>query len=211
MNLEPVAQNLVFGLFVGGLYGIAAVGLSLVFGVQKVLNVAHGSLIMLGGYVSFWIFTWYGIDPFLAIVVTAALLFGLGLLLYLGLFFIVLVMFAPGGIAMILVQNLRVWKFGLLGRLMPRYGWVLAAALVALAGFVGIVEMTYHVTVAGAAPELKLAGIAVAPFTAAPWVVCMALAAAGAGLYLVAWRRARAEWDEVQREIEAKIVTLGLA
>jgi branched-chain amino acid transport system permease protein len=86
VNLEPVAQNLVFGLFVGGLYGIAAVGLSLVFGVQKVLNVAHGSLIMLGGYVSFWIFTWYGIDPFLAIVVTAALLFGLGLLLYLGLF-----------------------------------------------------------------------------------------------------------------------------
>jgi branched-chain amino acid transport system permease protein len=86
MNLEPVAQNLVFGLFVGGLYGIAAVGLSLVFGVQKVLNVAHGSLIMIGGYASFWIFTWYGIDPFLAIVLTGPLLFALGLGLYLGLF-----------------------------------------------------------------------------------------------------------------------------
>jgi len=86
MNLEPVIQNLVFGLFVGGLYGIAAVGLSLVFGVQKVLNVAHGSLIMLGGYASFWVFTWYGIDPFLAIAITGPLLFAFGLVLYFGLF-----------------------------------------------------------------------------------------------------------------------------
>ena len=86
MNLEPVIQNLVFGLFVGALYGIAAVGLSLVFGVQKVLNVAHGSLIMLGGYASFWIFTWYGIDPFLAIAITGPLLFAFGLALHLGLF-----------------------------------------------------------------------------------------------------------------------------
>jgi branched-chain amino acid transport system permease protein len=86
MNLEPVIQNLVFGLFVGALYGIAAVGLSLVFGVQKVLNVAHGSLIMLGGYASFWIFTWYGIDPFISIVLTVPMLFAFGLALYLGLF-----------------------------------------------------------------------------------------------------------------------------
>jgi branched-chain amino acid transport system permease protein len=86
VDLQPVAQNLVFGLFVGGIYGIAAVGLSLVFGVQKVLNVAHGSLVMLGGYASYWIFTWYGIDPFLGIVIVAPLLFAFGLALHLGLF-----------------------------------------------------------------------------------------------------------------------------
>jgi branched-chain amino acid transport system permease protein len=86
VNLEPIIQNLVFGLFVGGLYGIAAVGLSLVFGVQKLLNVAHGSLIMFGGYASFWIFTWYGVDPFVAIAITGPLLFLFGLALYLGLF-----------------------------------------------------------------------------------------------------------------------------
>jgi branched-chain amino acid transport system permease protein len=86
MNLVPIVQNLVFGLFVGSLYGIAAVGLSLVFGVQKVLNVAHGSLIMLGGYATFWIFTWYGVDPFLAIALTGPLMFAFGLALYLGLF-----------------------------------------------------------------------------------------------------------------------------
>ena len=86
MNLEPVAQNLVFGLFVGGLYGIAGVGLSLVFGVQKVLNVAHGSLVMLGGYAGFWLFTSYGIDPFLAIVIVGPLFFLFGIALHLGLF-----------------------------------------------------------------------------------------------------------------------------
>jgi branched-chain amino acid transport system permease protein len=132
-------------------------------------------------------------------------------LLYLGLFFIAIVMFAPGGIAMILMQNLRVWKFGLFGRLSRLYGWALAAGLLAAAGFVGIVEMTYHVSAAGAPPEMTLGGIAVAPFTAAPWVACAALAAAGLVLLLVAWRRVRTEWDDVQREIEAKIAALGAA
>jgi branched-chain amino acid transport system permease protein len=125
-------------------------------------------------------------------------------LLYLGLFFIAIVMFAPGGIAMILVQNLRVWKSGLLGRLGRPYGLALAAGLPAAAGFVGIVEMTYHVSAAGAPREMMLGGIAVAPFSATPWLVCVVLAAAGTGLCLVAWRRVRAEWDGVQREIEAK-------
>ena len=49
-------QNGVFGLLVGGLYGLGAVGLSLVFGVLTMLNIAHGELIMLGGYVSVWLF-----------------------------------------------------------------------------------------------------------------------------------------------------------
>ena len=58
--LGPMAQNLVFGVLVGGLYGLAAVGLSLVFGVTRFLNVAHGELLMFGGYASFWIFTLSG-------------------------------------------------------------------------------------------------------------------------------------------------------
>jgi branched-chain amino acid transport system permease protein len=79
-------QQIVLGLLIGGLYGLAAAGLSLVFGVLKVLNVAHGELIMLGGYGTFWLFTLAGMDPFaaLAIVVPASLL--LGAALYWGLF-----------------------------------------------------------------------------------------------------------------------------
>jgi branched-chain amino acid transport system permease protein len=125
-------------------------------------------------------------------------------LLYLGLFFIAIVIFAPGGIAMILMQNLRVWKFGLIGRLLPRYGWLAAAALLALLGFAGIVEMIYHVTETGSAPEMRLLGATVRPFAPTPWIACGALLGAGAVWYFLAWRRVRAEWDEVQREIEAK-------
>jgi hypothetical protein len=70
--------------------------------------------------------------------------------------------------------------------------------------------MTYHVSTAGAPDALALGGIAVAPFTATPWLACAALLAAGCGLCFLAWRHVRAEWDEVQREIEAKSVALGL-
>jgi branched-chain amino acid transport system permease protein len=81
-----VAQNAVFGLLTGGLYGLAAVGLSLVFGVLRMLNVAHGELVMLGGYVAFWLFTAWGIDPFASFLASGAALFGLGLVLYAVLF-----------------------------------------------------------------------------------------------------------------------------
>jgi branched-chain amino acid transport system permease protein len=76
----------VLGLLIGGLYGLAAAGLSLVFGVLRVLNVAHGELIMLGGYGTFWLVTLLGLDPFvsLALVIPGSLL--LGVLLYWALF-----------------------------------------------------------------------------------------------------------------------------
>ena len=76
-----LCQQLVLGFMIGGLYGLAAVGLSLIFGVLKILNVAHGELIMLGGYGAYWLFTLVGVDPFasLTIVVPAAVVAGLAL------------------------------------------------------------------------------------------------------------------------------------
>ena len=65
--LDAIPQNLVVGILVGALYGLAALGLSLVFGVTKFLNVAHGELIMIGGYVSLWIFSLWGVGPFLSL------------------------------------------------------------------------------------------------------------------------------------------------
>ena len=81
MSIESFSQTLVFGIFVGGIYGIAAMGLALVFGVLKIMNIAHGELLMLGGYVSFWLFTTWGMDPFVSILVTIPALFLIGLLL----------------------------------------------------------------------------------------------------------------------------------
>jgi branched-chain amino acid transport system permease protein len=85
-EITVLAQQIVLGLLLGGLYGLAAAGLSLVFGVLKVLNVAHGELIMLGGYGAYWLFALLGVDPFVALllVVPGALL--AGAVLYLGLF-----------------------------------------------------------------------------------------------------------------------------
>ena len=81
-----LAQQLILGLLIGGLYGLAAVGLSLVFGVLKVLNVAHGELIMLGGYGAFWLFALVGLDPFASLLLVIPLSLLLGLALYWGLF-----------------------------------------------------------------------------------------------------------------------------
>ncbi|OLC30814.1 MAG: hypothetical protein AUH31_03775 [Armatimonadetes bacterium 13_1_40CM_64_14] len=86
-------QNAVFGLLLGGLYGLGAVGLSLVFGVLAVLNVAHGELIMLGGYVSVWLFTLWRVDPFVSALVAGPVLFLVGAVLF-RLFFRRLVSFA---------------------------------------------------------------------------------------------------------------------
>jgi branched-chain amino acid transport system permease protein len=80
--IEAVAQNIVYGILVGALYGLAAVGLALVFGVTKILNVAHGELMMLGGYAAFWLFTLYDLDPFLALPLAIIFLCLIGAVLY---------------------------------------------------------------------------------------------------------------------------------
>lgn len=80
--LEQLAQSLVFGILVGALYGLAALGLSLVFGVTKFLNVAHGELLMLGGYAAFLVYSKYGVDPFLTIPSTIIILAIIGFIIY---------------------------------------------------------------------------------------------------------------------------------
>jgi branched-chain amino acid transport system permease protein len=82
MTFQAFGQNLVFGILVGALYGLVALGLSLTFGVTKFLNVAHGELVMFGGYASFWAFSLLGVDPFLSIPITMVLMFLMGGILY---------------------------------------------------------------------------------------------------------------------------------
>ena len=81
-----LSQQLVLGFMIGGLYGLAAVGLSLIFGVLKVLNVAHGELIMLGGYGAYWLFALLGFDPFASLLLVLPLSLLVGLVLYCALF-----------------------------------------------------------------------------------------------------------------------------
>jgi len=79
---EGLMQNLVFGILMGALYGLAAVGLSLVFGVTKFLNVSHGELLMLGGYASFWLFTLWQVDPFVSLPAAIVFLLVVGAIFY---------------------------------------------------------------------------------------------------------------------------------
>lgn len=79
-------QQLILGILVGGLYGLAAAGLSLMFGVLRVLNIAYGELLMLGGYGAFWFFTLWHIDPFVSLLGVGPAMFVLGLVLYWALF-----------------------------------------------------------------------------------------------------------------------------
>jgi branched-chain amino acid transport system permease protein len=80
--METFLQTAVSGILVGSLYGLAALGLSLAFGVLKILNVAHGELIMIGGYAAFFLFTGLGMDPLLSLGAVFAMLAIFGLLLY---------------------------------------------------------------------------------------------------------------------------------
>jgi branched-chain amino acid transport system permease protein len=73
-----LAQNLVNGSLLGGLYVCIAIGFSLIWGVLNIINFLHGSLIVLGSYIAFYAFTYLGISPFLAPVFVMPMMFAFG-------------------------------------------------------------------------------------------------------------------------------------
>ena len=76
-----LAQVVVSGLLAGSLYALVALGLALIFGVMRVINIAHGTLLMLGSYATYWWFTYLGWNPYLSLPVSMGLLFFAGALL----------------------------------------------------------------------------------------------------------------------------------
>jgi len=78
VTLTEVAQLTVAGILSGGVYAVAAVGLALVFGVMRIINLAHGGMLILGSYITYWAFYLFGIDPFVALLLTAPVMFLLG-------------------------------------------------------------------------------------------------------------------------------------
>ena len=83
--MDLLAQILLNGILLGGLYAVMAQGLALVWGVLNIVNLAHGAFIMLGAYASWYLYTDLGVDPFLGLPLTAAALFALGYALQRGL------------------------------------------------------------------------------------------------------------------------------
>jgi len=74
-------QSVLSGVLVGGVYALIGIGLTMIFGVMRVINFAHGELLMLGMYLTWIVFTWMGIDPFVSILLTAPALYLWGALL----------------------------------------------------------------------------------------------------------------------------------
>jgi branched-chain amino acid transport system permease protein len=73
-----VLQLALQGFLMGGVYGLIALGLSLIFGVMKVINFAHGEMMVFAMFLSITLLLWGGLDPYLSLVIVAAVMFGVG-------------------------------------------------------------------------------------------------------------------------------------
>jgi len=80
--VTALPQLLISTVLLGGIYALIAVGLTLIFGIMRVVNFAHGEFLMLGMYLAFWSFTLWRVDPYFVLVVAAPLFFAIGLGVY---------------------------------------------------------------------------------------------------------------------------------
>ena len=133
-------------------------------------------------------------------------------LLYLGLVFMVMVMFAPGGIASLLMMNLRVAKHGKLRSLLPAYGVLAAASLVLLVAVAALVEVIYHRQLnATMGSVLSFMGLPLDTAAAQTWLGLLAALLLGSWLFSLAQRRFAGQWDAVQEMIEKESQSAGAA
>ena len=80
--METFVQSLVSGVLTGALYAMIGIGLTIVFGVMRIINLAHGEMVMLGMFAAFWSQRLWGVDPFVSILAWAPAMFALGMILY---------------------------------------------------------------------------------------------------------------------------------
>ncbi len=202
-------QVLVNGMLLGGLYGIMALGMSLIWGVMNIVNVAHGALIMLGAYLAFWLFTLWGWDPFVSLPVVILALFVYGYLLQrfvlnrvvrAQLFLTLLITF---GIEVVMVNLARILWSSDLRQVTPAYAganfavggltvpyvrlWVFVTTVFLSLAFLLVLERTrLGRAIRATAEELRaarLSGIPVAHIYAVTFGLGAALAGAAGGLW----------------------------
>ena len=127
-------------------------------------------------------------------------------LLYLGLIFLFMVMYAPGGIASLVMMNLRAAAYGKLKRLWPSYLALGGTALVTLVGAAAMIEMIYHLQLSsGLGSTLHFMGATLDAKGIDSWVGAVFVALVGLGLFEASRRHFALQWGEIQGEIEKEI------
>jgi len=123
-------------------------------------------------------------------------------LLYLGLIFVFMVMYAPGGIASLIMMNVQVAARGKFGRIAPSLALMLFAGVVTLAGAGALIEMIYNLQLGSMSDEVHFFGMTLHAKDMAHWLISGILFVAGAMALEWARRRYAREWSVVQTEIE---------
>lgn len=127
-------------------------------------------------------------------------------LLYLGLIFLFMVMYAPGGVASLIMMNLRVVTYGYMRKLLSSYLALAVTASTMLLGAAAMIEMLYHLQLnIGAGPELSFMGIMLNAKSAGSWLGAAVIMLVGAGLFEICRRQFARHWGDVQASIEADI------
>jgi branched-chain amino acid transport system permease protein len=126
--------------------------------------------------------------------------------LYLGLVFLFMVMYAPGGIASLIMMNMRVAAFGRLKELWVSYLALAVTALIVLLGAAAMIEMVYHLQLnAALGPELKFLGATLNARGLNSWFGSAFVMLTGLGLFEATRRHFRKQWGEIQEYIEKEI------
>ena len=197
---------IIAGLFAGISGGMSALNFEIA--TAEVVGAGRSGLYLL--------FTFLGGATFFFGPVIGALLMVLGFalfseitqawLLYLGLIFLFMVMYAPGGIASLIMMNVRVYAHRKLHRLWSWYALLTAAALVFLVGAAAMIEMVYHLQLGTASgSKLRYLGLTLDVASAASWLGALAVAVVGLVAFEAVRRRFAVVWGAVQSEIEREM------
>ncbi|GAA3999763.1 hypothetical protein GCM10022279_24330 [Comamonas faecalis] len=198
---------IVSGFFAGVGGALAAINFEIVTGADSV------SMVRSGGYL---LFTFLGGAGFFfgPIIGAVLLVFASVLLselskawlLYLGLVFLFMVMYAPGGVASLIMMNLRLARFGRLRRIVPAYLALGGTALVALLGAAAMIEMTYHLQLNEAlGSELVFLGAHLDATALTSWFGAGFVMLTGLALFELCRRQFVRQWGQIQEDIEREI------
>jgi branched-chain amino acid transport system permease protein len=113
--MTHLVQVLLLGIALGGVYALMASGLTLIFGVMRIVNIAHASFMMVAAYISYWAFHLYGVDPILSILISMPLMFLLGVVIYKLIFFNISAGARQGELTVLLTFSLALVIEGSLG------------------------------------------------------------------------------------------------